>query len=67
MHNIHNDPLLAELQRWVTAMLCDDQPAITSADARKIVHRHSQVPAHRSGASAPADSDELARPQADKA
>ena len=67
MLNIHNDPLLAELQQWVTATLYGDNPTTISADARQIVHRHAQIPAHRSGDSAPAEGSvgRSALPQAD--
>jgi hypothetical protein len=49
MLNIHNDPLFAELQQWVTTTLGNDHPTTPGTDARQIVHRHAQAPAWRAG------------------
>jgi hypothetical protein len=66
MLNFHNDPLLVELQQWVTATLCGDHPTTISTDARQIVHRHAQAPAHHSGEPAPAAGSSTNLPQADR-
>ena len=48
MSNTHNDPLLAELQQWVAAMLRGEHPpTMDNVDALPVVDRRAQTPAKK--------------------